>query len=166
MKTLIEKPRPGAFKAYCNLVREVPWDKMTEDLWAIANARGYARQFRELASGRVDPETRRKGRWVVAFAGCQGFETTDPAAFERHMADVHNRKPAGPRQLKQGTGHWRAPKLADDGQPFKLSTKAVGEYIETCAACGLIAEVTSTHADELWWREHVERCTGVDSAVA
>lgn len=153
--------KPGEFRARCNLKREIAWDVMTEESWALANARGYKRVFRELPSLKVDPETRKHGRWVVVFGGCEGFETADAAAFERHMADAHGRKPGGPRQLKRGNGMWKGPRLKDEGQPLKT-----GVELETCTACGLVAEVSERAADVLWWDEHQRLCAGTESAVA
>lgn len=151
---LVDGKEPGQFRARCSLRRHVPWDKMTEELWAIANERGYTREFLELASGRVDPEKRRKGRWEVVFAACEGFETTSRAEFARHLSELHGRKPSGPRQLKRGAGHWRMPSFKP------LDTTG----LKTCSACGLVAEVDERPGNVLWWAEHEGMCVG--SAVA
>lgn len=150
--------KPGEFRARCNLNSEISWDKMTEESWAIANERGYKREFREVPSLKVDPETRKHGRWVVVFGGCEGFETTDRAAFEQHMADAHGHKPNGPRQLKLGQGMWRTP----PARALDLSG------LQTCERCGLVAEISEidTLANRRWWDEHLAKCAGDQAGAA
>lgn len=159
MKTLPRKP--GDFHAVCRLTRAVPERKMTPDLWGLANAAGFRREFKEMSSERVDQEKRRHGRWEIVFAACDGFETSDREAYLKHMAVLHNRKPGGPRQIKLGQGHWHAPALTEDGLPFKDRDGVT----ETCSACGLVSEVRD-HAAELWCREHQERCVGAERGAA
>lgn len=163
MTTRTKKRAPGEFRARCNLRREVPWDQMTGQLWTLANERDYTREFRDVASLRVDRETGRHGRWVVVFAACEGFETTDAAAFERHMAEAHGRKPSGPRQLRLGAGHWRGPRLTKEGTALPPAAAA---QVQTCDGCGLIAEMGDSAAADRWWREHLEHCVERERGAA
>lgn len=158
-ESLVPATTPGAFKARCNLT-EHRWERrLTEEERAEAKANGYERVFIQLDHERVDPETRRHGRWEVCFPACSGFETTDPEAYLRHMAEAHNR----PLSWAQGYAEsfvrsvrsgWRSPALKAQGKPL---VKEAAALTRSCASCGLVAEVWG-NAGELWWSEHERGC--------
>lgn len=156
------KHKPLKFHARCNLRRFVRWDRMTEELWTLANERGYTREFREVASERVDKETRKHGRWGVVFAVCGGFETEDPAAFEQHMIELHGggHKLSSPVMVTPGR-MWKGPKA-----PPEQRTITTQADVETCDDCGLVAEVDGSQAAELWWTEHQRGCALAQRAAS
>lgn len=156
------KHKPLRFHARCSLRRFVRWDRMTDELWVLANERGYERKFREVSSERVDKETRKHGRWEVVFAACDGFETEDPAAFEQHMADLHDggRRLTSPVMITPGR-MWKGPKA-----PAEQRTIVTQSDVETCEGCGLIAEHDGSTATELWWTEHQRGCAIVQRAAS
>lgn len=144
----------GEFKGRCNLRRRVRWDRMTEELWVIANERGYERVFHEVESERRDKETGKHGRWMVVFAACGGLETDDAAAFEAHITELHDggRKLSSPVMITPGR-MWKGPKAPVEHRA--LVTKA---EVEVCDRCGLVAEVDGSNASDLWWTEHQRGC--------
>jgi hypothetical protein len=145
MTPLIENGRPGDFRAVCRRKHWVP----LHELLALP---------REEQPDTTTTRWDRKLACEVAEVRC-AFDTTDRAVFEQHMRAVHNQKPSGPRQLKQGTGNWRPPRLFEDGQPFRASSKAIAESLRTCSRCGLVAEIVrGAPAHELWWAEHERGC--------
>lgn len=144
--------KPGEFNARCRLKRRVPEERMTPELWDRAVALDYTREFLEMASGRVDKEKHRRGRWEIVFQSCDGFETTDRVAFDEHMANLHGRKLSGP---KRRPSMWKPPRLTVDGRPWEDTDGRT----QTCPDCGLVAEVDTTEASALWWREHLKFCT-------
>lgn len=169
--------KAGEFRAVCRLKRRVRWDRMTEELWVIANERGYVREFVEVESERKDKETGKHGRWLVAFAACEGFETTDRVAFERHIAEVHD---GGPMRWDSGglvptysttktysprmtipVRMWKGPKAPTEQRP--LVTKV---DVEQCGSCGLVADLNGSQATELWWSEHQRGCALAQAGVA
>lgn len=151
MKSLLEKPRPGQFKAVC---RKEEWVPLADVLTLP----------REQQPDTTVTRWDKKLRLEVCAARCD-FTTDDPSAYLAHMSDVHGKKPRGPRQLKQGTGLWNAPKLRPEGKPWvDPSTRKDHSYTQTCGGCGLVAEVDDRPANVLWWAEHERMCVG--SAVA
>lgn len=157
MKSLIEKPRPGEFRAVC---RKSEWVPLADVLALPTEAQP------DTATSRWDHKLRCE---VVAVA-CS-FETDDREAYVEHMKTVHNggckvRLSVAPLKM------WRYPApgmgLKPEGQPFKPSTQALAKDVRTCASCGLVAEVGERAADVLWWAEHERMCTGeaAGSAVA
>lgn len=158
-------PTPGA--ARCSLQRWVPEKKLTPTEVREAKEAGLARRFVQLDSERLDRGQGRHGRWEVAYAACEGFETTDGAAFEAHMLEHHSRKlgtylagynEAFSRSIRAG---WRGPRLYADGQDVP---KAAAEHLTQCPTCELYAE-TDTTASELWWAEHLRGCALAAQAV-
>ncbi|MEP7738556.1 hypothetical protein ABKW28_12940 [Nocardioides sp. 31GB23] len=144
--------RPGEFKARCRKERWVPLNWLLE-------------QPHEQQPDTTTTQWDRDLKVEVALVQCD-FDATDAASYLAHMAEVHNKKPRGPRQLKRGTGHWRAPQLKDEGQPLKPSTKAIAARIETCEGCGLVAEVDETAASVLWWDQHLQMCVERERAAS
>lgn len=142
MKSLVTKP--GQFKAVCRL------GYWTPDLEALM----------ESGADTTVSKWDRKLERNVFLAQCSE-EFTDRTLFDSHMRDVHHkRKSSGDltpwsQDIDRG---WRAPKLKDEGQPFKPSTKDLARDIETCGTCGLVAEVGGRAADVRWWDEHVRGC--------
>lgn len=153
MTATATKGKPGEFRARCHLHRYRPESTLTPEERRVAKENGYPRRHRGDLS---------KPRWEVGFPECAGFETTDRDDYLRHVAEHHGRKPRGPAQIKLGRGNWRPPKLTADGMPFKSRDSLT----EACPACGLINEISPSRAAGLWWREHLERCTGEQTAVA
>lgn len=159
--------KPGEFRARCTMRRRVWERRMTAEEIADAKAKGYTRVFNRLESERRDPEKGQHGRWEWALPACEGFETTDKAAFEQHMRDEHGRGPAYVRSETESFGNsiragWRAPRLSATGQDL---TKAAAEQLQTCPTCELKAQV-DTLASEQWWREHLRGCALAQSGVA
>lgn len=94
------------------------------------------------------------------------FETTDRAAFDTHMAELHDRKPGWKPPLDRGWENGRTPVIrprspkpssGGAGRPFKASAKATAADVHSCPTCSLIAEVRD-RAGELWWDEHLRGC--------
>lgn len=162
-KLLIDPTKKAAqFRAVCKLPRWVPLDQL----------------------GDVDPDST-VNRWDRAqncnvFAVECDFDTTDRAAFEKHMRELHDGglyrwddstlnpevrlvKTYSPR--KPST-RWRIGKGAAEGAPFRPSTKAVEQQVERCNGCGLIAEVDKTEPSQLWWREHEVMCVGAQDVAS
>lgn len=157
MKTSLTKRRPGDFRAVCKQGAWVPFHTLTEEQRAVEGLQ--TRWDRTLAL-------------EVALVPCT-LDTTDREVYAQHMAELHgDRKlwdspwnlgdtaktyrPRMPIPVKLPKGPAKATAA---GRPFK-PTKALERDLETCGECGLVAEVTDTEAAQLWWREHVERCTG------
>lgn len=154
----------GHFEASCRLGEWLPLDKATNEQRAHAEQMAGGNWFRwdkELGAELVRVEC--------------AFHTADRAEFEAHMADVHGRKMKGPRQLTKPRIR-KGPPVAGpaEGREFKPSSKALAQTVDTCPRCGLVAEIRGgglpgfiRPGAELWWREHVERCAGIQTeAVA
>lgn len=148
MKSLIERPRPGDFRAVCKKPR-----------WATES---------ELPPG-TDLDALR-ARWdrkltqTVYEVRC-ALDTTDRATFEQHMVEVH--KVSLARELNHHRGHtgfstkpWKAPRLTEDGKPW--TEKEAKGRTHTCPTCGLVDEIDTTYAAALWWDEHLRGCALVE----
>lgn len=157
--TLGAKPltsKPGEFYARCKLPRSKPEKHLTPEELQEAKDNGYTRWLNRQLS---------KPRWEIKFPeSCTDFETRDRNEFLTHMATEHGRKPGGPIQIALGKGNWRGPRLTEDGAPFVDRDSRT----ETCPKCGLVSEVPISNAGEVWWREHLDLCTGeiAETAVA
>lgn len=171
----MSKHKHGDFKATCRTGAYLPTDDLTEPerAWAAEEdaRQAEAGEYRDVYRW----DKRRKVETVRV--ECH-LDTTDRAEYLEHMARVHGRKtatweassPTRSGRLAASTRKpWRAPKLEDEGTPFKPSNKAVAEAVETCPSCGLVAEIRGVgfgrNADELWWREHVSMCTGTEAVA-
>lgn len=157
MKTLLERPRPGAFKATCRKGARLPVHELTE----AERLRAEAESADLRDAGRYDYVFAwdRKRKVETALIPCS-LDTTDRAEYLAHMERFHGRKPRGPAQVRRPKIRSTYPSAApDEGRPFKPSAKAIAETVETCDGCGLVAEVNGTHAAEQWWREHLSLCT-------
>ena len=147
---------PGEFKAYCKQSRWVPLDEVLS--WP-------AEEQPNTTTTKWDAKLKRE----VAIVEC-AFGTTDPAAFDEHMKHVHRRQTVyGEHEnlCKDVRKGWRGPRLLEEGRPWVDPSRRKGHsFTQTCARCGLIAEVGDTLADETWWNEHQRFCVGEDQAVA
>lgn len=146
----------GQFRATCNLKRHVHERRLSADEIRDAREKGYGRRFVALVSERKDKETGRNGRWEVAFPACAGFDTTDKAAFEQHMATEHGRSwqtwhrgevQASVTSVRRG---WTSPR----NRPLPAQAEAL---LKRCPTCDMGAEVNG-EAAELWWTEHLRGC--------
>lgn len=164
MKSLIEHPKPGAFRARCRKARWVPLDEV-------------------LTLSRDEQPDVIPSRWDhklmcnVAEVRCK-FDTDDRAAYVDHLKSTHpelkgpwESNSLDPRTYgNKAQSHrlpipipvklWKGPRLKADGQPFDDTG------MRSCSACGLVAEVDERAANVLWWTEHERMCTGTESAVA
>lgn len=151
--------KPGEFRAVCKKGAWRPIEALTLEQRSAVDA------------GEIPSRWDHKLRAEVAAVPCT-LDTTDREVFVAHMAEIHGVK-AGHHML----GHrgyaarptpaamrkvWKGPKLSEDGQPFVSRDGGT----ETCPSCGLISELPQSHAAELWWREHLERCIGTERGAA
>jgi hypothetical protein len=155
--------KPGQFWATCNLTKPHPVRQMAEYQRREAEERGWKKGFRE---ARVKRELRNTECYLEPL--CEGFETTDKAAFEAHMRDVHGKSEVRGENsalVARATGRWRTPKAKPEGTPYTPTKAFVGEVV-TCPGCGLVMENGSTYADELFVREHLDLCVGLQDGAA
>lgn len=143
---------PGAFKAYCKMGA---WRDVAEVLTMDPPLEGaYPERWnRELERSEM-------------LVPCD-FETTSAVDFEAHMAERHDRTPGWKPPLERGWEHGRTPVIkprsprpssGGNGKPFKASTKAIEERLQTCPHCSLVAEVGAAQTSQLWWSEHLAGC--------
>lgn len=142
--------KPGEFRAVCRSGSWQPLDAIDHDL-------------RTEIEGSPDWATRwdRSLECEVAAVPCT-LDTTDRKAFEQHMADVHGVKSSA-LLMNKNRGYaawptpsalsrpWKAPKLTEDGVPFKHT----GETRE-CRGCGLVIELGAGSAAFI--EEHKASC--------
>jgi len=145
MKHLIDKPRPGDFRAVCKKPRWVPL--------SVVQALPDDEQPKDLTT-KWDP----KLHCEVAAVRCS-LDTTDRAEFERHMKEVHGVQLS--RELNHQRGHtgfsskrWKAPRLTETGKPW--TEKEAAGRTRTCPACGLVDEITTGSYRE--WSAHLSAC--------
>lgn len=160
--TLGAKPltsKPGEFYGHCHATKPHPIKELPEYLRREYADKGWAKGYRNVYS--------RKARTTLSTECyleplCEGFETSDRAAFDAHMKEEH-----GKREVK---GHWESvAKSVRAGWRPSLTTRrdvAAVHELQTCPECGMAAEVGQRAADVLWWDEHLTRCTGEVKAVA
>ena len=164
MKSLIEKPKPGEFKAFCRLGRLVPLNEV------------LALPREEQPDTAHSHWNRKLGCEVVSVQCAEEF--TDREAFATHMRELHDggtyrwERASLEPSSREGSSktfrpripvpvrRWKAPKLHDEGQPFDTTKHPVRE----CEGCGLIAEFDGTQTWELWWAEHTFFCVGQAAA--
>lgn len=152
---LIDGKKPGQFRARCALTKPHPIKDLPEYLSREYAEKGWPKGFREIYSRSARRELSRE---CFLEPLCDGFETTDPAAFVEHMKTTH-----GKREVKGDAETWllgirkmwSGPRLAVSGKPL---TKAGVEATRTCASCGLVAEVDDRPGNVLWWDEHERGC--------
>lgn len=150
-----DKPQlgPGEFWARCHLVRPHPISELPMYLRREYEERGWKKGFREAV-------VKRTLRMTECYLEplCEGFETTDKAAFEQHMREVHGRKTvigeweSFSKSIRRG---WVSPRAGREGAPLK---KAITEATTTCDGCGLVMETDDTLATHLFIHEHLELC--------
>lgn len=162
MKSLLEKPKPGEFKAVCRVAHAVP----------LAEVLAWPRE--DQPDTVLSHWNRKHGCEVVEIRCAETF--TDRALFEAHMRELHDGglyrwesaslssdvrlvRTFSPR-MAVPVKMWKAPRLRGEGQPFDTSKHPVNE----CDGCGLIAEYDGSQAWELWWREHTAFCAGQAAA--
>lgn len=148
--SLLTENKAGLFAARCRKPEWVPFEKLVE----------------------ADPDST-QSRWDrklganVFLVQC-AFETTDRAAYLEHMKTVH-----GERTFHGHNGPWAktikagayAPRLLEEGKPWKDPSRTKDPLTQTCPSCGLVAEVDDRPGNVLWWDEHLRMCTG-EAAVA
>lgn len=168
--TAPDKPRrakrraePGTFRATCNLSRPLVIADLPHYLRREYEDKGWVKSVRTIYDRKLRREVARE---CFLEPLCSGFETTDPAAFEEHMATLHGRKmsrniwSSRPSEVPHRTEPlWRAPKLLEEGRPF-VDREGL---TETCPTCGLVSQHPHGLAAERWWAEHIELCVGVPS---
>jgi hypothetical protein len=150
-----ERPqlKPGEFWGRCILVMPHPISELPMYLRREYEERGWKKGHREAM-------VKRKRRMTECYLEplCDGFETTDKAAFEQHMREVHGRKQVTgewetfSKSIRRG---WVSPRPGREGAPLK---KAIVEGTVTCEGCGLVMERADTLASERFVREHLELC--------
>lgn len=152
MSTLIDKPKPGMFKAVCKL------GFWTPDLAGLI-----------LTGAPTTVSKWDKKQGCNVFQAQCSVEFTDRGLFDAHMREVHGKKKSSgdlapwSQSIKRG---WKAPKLKDEGQPFKVSTPSMATDLKKCASCGLVAEVDDRAVNVRWWDEHENLCAGAEQDVA
>lgn len=159
------KRKPGDFRATCKLKHPVRYDQVPDEIKPLVDA-GI------LTPGRVKSRWDKKLGNVVDLA-CS-FETTDTVEFERHMLEVHGKKPTlvpNPADSTQAIsnrarGKWRGPKAQPEGTPVKPKDRESAKRLRDCLRCGLVAEVGELAADVLWWTEHERMCVGAEAGAA
>ena len=160
MKDLLsaaEKKAHG-FRGRCNLHRHHIISALPEYLRREYADKGWAKGTRNVRLKNGDYQ------WMEVFLEplCDGFETTDRAAFEDHMKTVHGKKTvygeAWSKSIRRG---WVSPKAKAEGSPL---TKTLAAQLETCPSCGMSAEVGGRYGDQLWWDEHLRGCRVARSA--
>lgn len=155
--------KPGQFWATCNLSKPHPISEMAQYQRREAEEKGWKKGFRE---AKVRGYYRMKECYLEPL--CDGFVTTDKAAFEAHMREVHGKAPVRGENsalVARATGRWRTPKAKPEGTPY-VPTKAFVGATTTCPGCGLVMENGSTLADELFVREHLTLCVDLQDGAA
>lgn len=155
--------KPGQFWATCNLMKTHPIRLLAEYQRREFKEKGWKTGFREVRLRNGDY----RNMECFLEPTCDGFETTDKAAFEAHMRDVHGKAPVRGENsalVARATGRWRTPKAKPEGTPY-TPTKALVGLTTTCSGCGLVMENGSTYADELFVREHLTLCVGLVGAA-
>lgn len=189
MKSLLEKPTPGAFRAHCHLKSDV-WEEPPAELaeaWRTVLAApipyGDAQAleaYRDLKASlerqlapwsTYDKKRGGHGRWVTC-----ALEFTDRAEYETHMREAHSGgvyrwdnaaldanvvevRTYRPR-MPIPVKLWRSPRLLDEGRPWvDPDAKKKEQLTETCR-CGLVLELGTSEASRQYVREHLELCTG------
>lgn len=151
--------KPGEFYGICNLTKPHPVKDLPLYLQREYAAKGWAKGFRSVYSRKARRELDTE---CFLEPMCEGFETNDRAAFDAHMKEEH-----GKHEVK---GHWESVcKSVRAGWRPSLTTRrdiATAHGLQTCTACGLVAEVGERLADQRWWSEHVELCRGLVEASA
>jgi hypothetical protein len=153
--TLLSKAEQQAhgFRAVCNLSRAEAVSSLPHYLRREYDEKGYRKGVREI---RLKSDWRRVECYLIPL--CDGFETTDRAAFEEHMKKVHGKANVyghhenWSKSIRRG---WVSPKTKPEGAAL---TKTLAAQVETCPDCGLSAEVGERYGDKQWWNEHLRGC--------
>lgn len=160
----MDKPqlKPGEFWARCSLTKPHPISELPHYLRREYEEKGWKRAHREAVVKR-----RLKHTECYLEPLCAGFETTDKAAFEQHMREVHGKRQVSGENaslVARATGRWRTPRPGREGAAY-TPTKALAGLTTTCACCGLVMENGSTLADERFVTEHLEHCVAQAGAA-
>lgn len=189
MKSLLEKPTPGAFRAICRLKSDV-WEEPPAELAAawqtvLATPIPYGDAaavdaYRDLKAAleqqlapwsTYDKKRGGHGRWVTC-----DLEFTDRGEYERHMREAHS---GGVYRWDNASLDanvvevltyrprmpipvklWKPPRLTAEGKPWvDPDHKKKEQLTETCR-CGLVLELGTSEASRQYVREHLELCTG------
>lgn len=156
MTYLVDGKAPGQFRARCRLTKPHPVKDLPEYLRREYAEKGWPKGTREIYSRKTRREVSTE---CFLEPLCEGFETSDPAAFDAHMKTAHGKgevKGYAESWLLGIRKGWRPPRLSVEGKPL---VKAAAEITRACPFCGLIAEVSDRAADLLWWDEHERGCT-------
>lgn len=187
MKSLLEKPTPGAFHAVCRLTSTV-WEEPPAELAAawqehLAKPIPYGnaaaveahRAEKALLEAQLTPwswdrKQEAYGRWVT----CE-LEFADRSAYETHMRDCHaggiyrwDNATLDPSKAAEVRTYrprmplpvklWKAPRLHPEGKAWSDADRT-----ETCS-CGLVLELGTDESSRQYVREHLELCTGEAAA--